>query len=301
MDLTSVSTSETCTFCKGCHNSNRCCVYKTAASRQQRLKEQHRCNRCLGYGHNSNCTISTFCRYCNKRSHHELVCNLNAKNEDWCTLCDTHFNSNECQVYETHSKRAKRVTLLKLCKLCLTHHGVHRSCSRYDPCAYCDQQNHHKVLCRQNPYLKENRDHILSFVNCIFCSNHSDSGICPVVRDLETRKAIIKEQRRCEKCMRRHPTENCFYRNRCKVCSSPEHHDVICPNDKTLTKRRDLLTFEDDDLPNFDIVFKDDGLKHDHLNSSSEDDGIGSCENSFDLPTVFAELSLKSDVSTTSP
>uniref|UniRef100_A0A7E4V6H1 Copper-fist domain-containing protein n=1 Tax=Panagrellus redivivus TaxID=6233 RepID=A0A7E4V6H1_PANRE len=93
------------------------------------------------------------------------------------------------------------------------------------PCKFCSAKTHHKSLCPRNPQLDENYEADPAFGICIFCGTHNQSARCNQ-KDLQVRMNLLAVDDRCHKCLRHHSTESCEYRYRCRICRSPEHHNV---------------------------------------------------------------------------
>ena len=64
---------------------------------------------------------------------------------------------------------------------------------------------------------------------CTFCRQDHISASCPRVKDVETRKDILRKTGRCFVCMRRnHISRNCRSVLKCSLCQG-RHHVAICP------------------------------------------------------------------------
>ena len=63
---------------------------------------------------------------------------------------------------------------------------------------------------------------------CVFCGQDHFSDKCTVVTNIEARKAIVRDEGRCYKCLRKnHKIEECRDRKNCFRCNG-KHHTSIC-------------------------------------------------------------------------
>ena len=65
-------------------------------------------------------------------------------------------------------------------------------------------------------------------ISCYFCTNEHYSNECMVVKEVEKRKSILREAKRCCNCLRiGHLANNCQSKARCKQCHQ-KHNTSIC-------------------------------------------------------------------------
>ena len=65
-------------------------------------------------------------------------------------------------------------------------------------------------------------------ISCYFCTNEHYSNECTVVKDVEKRKSILREAKRCFNCLRTgHIVKDCLSKSRCKKCHQ-KHNTAIC-------------------------------------------------------------------------
>ena len=67
-----------------------------------------------------------------------------------------------------------------------------------------------------------------SKISCYFCANEHYSNECTIVKDVEKRKSILREAKRCFTCLRTgHVSKVCQSKARCKRCHQ-KHNTTIC-------------------------------------------------------------------------
>ena len=67
-----------------------------------------------------------------------------------------------------------------------------------------------------------------SKISCYFCANEHYSSECTIVKDVEKRKSILREAKRCSNCLRTgHISKVCQSEARCKRCHQ-KHNTTIC-------------------------------------------------------------------------
>ena len=64
---------------------------------------------------------------------------------------------------------------------------------------------------------------------CAYCKGSHPTINCEVYKDLESRLAVIKQQKLCYNCLAHHRASQCGSKNRCRKCGSKQHTS-ICNN-----------------------------------------------------------------------
>ena len=62
---------------------------------------------------------------------------------------------------------------------------------------------------------------------CVYCKGSHHTSNCEVHKDLESRLAIIKQEKLCFNCLAHHRVSQCGSKNRCRKCNA-KHHTSIC-------------------------------------------------------------------------
>ena len=63
---------------------------------------------------------------------------------------------------------------------------------------------------------------------CVYCTGKHFSASCEITTDINTRKSILRRDRRCFTCLgKNHNAGHC--EKRCRKCGSHKHHQSICP------------------------------------------------------------------------
>ena len=62
---------------------------------------------------------------------------------------------------------------------------------------------------------------------CVYCKGSHHTTNCEVHKDLESRLAIIKQEKLCFNCLVHHRVSQCGSKNRCRKCNA-KHHTSIC-------------------------------------------------------------------------
>ena len=89
--------------------------------------------------------------------------------------------------------------------------------------------------------------------NCVFCGKSHYSDKCENITDMAIRKKILREEKRCFKCLLNgHVIKNCRANYKCFNCQRKNHHTAIC----------DRLKFIKSDAKETAIVTTNDGNKN---------------------------------------
>ena len=90
--------------------------------------------------------------------------------------------------------------------------------------------------------------------NCVFCGKSHYSDKCENITDIAIRKKILREEKRCFKCLLNgHVIKNCRANYKCFNCQGKNHHTAIC----------DRLKCIKSDAKETEIVTPNDGNKND--------------------------------------
>ena len=75
---------------------------------------------------------------------------------------------------------------------------------------------------------------------CVYCKGSHHTSNCEVHKDLESRLAIIKQEKLCFNCLAHHRVSQCGSKNRCQKCNA-KYHTSICnkPTSKTTPETED--------------------------------------------------------------
>ena len=93
-----------------------------------------------------------------------------------------------------------------------------------------------------------------SIRNCVFCGKSHYSDKCENITDIAIRKKILREEKRCLKCLLNgHVIKNCRANYKCFNCQRKNHHTAIC----------DCLKCIKSDTKETEIVTANDGNKND--------------------------------------
>ncbi|XP_053390231.1 uncharacterized protein LOC128553139 [Mercenaria mercenaria] len=102
--------------------------------------------------------------------------------------------------------------------------------SGFRPRARQDSDKNHV---RPHPHPRTQQQQQQRFTNakiCIFCSSNTHfANDCNVMRDYESRIAVVKNKRLCFNCLGTHQVSNCKSQKRCRNCQK-RHHTSICQN-----------------------------------------------------------------------
>ena len=75
-----------------------------------------------------------------------------------------------------------------------------------------------------------------SIRNCVFCRKSHYSDKCENITDIAIRKKIMREEKRCFKCLLNgHVIKNCRVNYKCFNCQRKNHHTAICDCLKFIT------------------------------------------------------------------
>lgn len=102
-----------CVYCNGRHYTSECETYATVSTRQSRLKELNRCNRCISTQHNvDNCNIMLQdCKRCHKGKHHTALCVSKVKSKG-TSVQEEHPQTTQQAVMSVKSKVNSKSTAL---------------------------------------------------------------------------------------------------------------------------------------------------------------------------------------------
>ena len=85
--------------------------------------------------------------------------------------------------------------------------------------------------------------------NCVFCGKSHYSDKCENITDIAIRKKILREEKRCFKCLLNgHVIKNCRANYKCFNCQGKNHHTAICDRLKCIksdAKETKIVTAND--------------------------------------------------------
>ena len=85
--------------------------------------------------------------------------------------------------------------------------------------------------------------------NCVFCGKSHYSDKCENITDIAIRKKILREEKRCFKCLLNgHVIKNCRANYKCFNCQGKNHHTAICDRLKCIksdAKETEIVTAND--------------------------------------------------------